>query len=899
MSISISGNGGITGATTGYSFDQSVSIGGTLTYEDVTNIDSVGIITARQGLDTPTDLLLRTGGTEKARIDSSGNFGIATTTPSSFGKFAIRSHAGTIDAVPNVSAHIADGSNSALYIGHSSGLVQLVANSAISFGYTNGTTNSERMRIDSLGRLGLGISSPSKALEVGSASSDIALLRRKNASGGAGLYLSNNSNNGAALVSEGGSGGGFVVYTQSSDVITARMKIDSSGRLLVGTSSTSAGQLLTVQGSVGDATGIAKICRSDAAPAATGGLGILDFSDSGHTTAVRIRAARDGGTWTSGSSQPSALTFSTTADGASSPTERLKIDSSGRVGIGTTPDSRLHVVDGSNNGLRIGYLAGSLNLNLYDASGHVFRSPGGGSEYMRIDSSGRLLVGTSSARAFGGLGTPSFQQEGTGYELASGAYTLNQNTADSPWLILAKSRGSSLGSFTVVNSGDILGRISFQGADGTVFRPGASIAAEVDATPGSGDMPGRLVFSTTADGGSTPTERMRIDSSGNVGIGTTSPNSELEIKNASTSAGLTITTGNTTDDGYINFNDGATAGQILYKHSDNYMRFYVNADERMRIDSSGNVKIGGTLPSAPNITLNADGSAKFAGGNGYSTDLSLGINNSGTIAIRNDTALVSDVFQVYKGGSASNNINLRLRNDGSAEFAGSAKIGTPDVSDAEGKGIELNVGNTSANLFLQAPFNASSSSKIFRVNYGTSENISFTNNGSATFAGTVTASSYVTSSDQRFKENITDANSQLADVTALGNSLRNWDWTADAPVTDKETRFLGLIAQEAETISPGIVATIPRTKNGNELTPEVVVPAVYETRTVPAVLDEEGEVIEPETTEQVLVTEEQVTPATYEQLDDSYKGIKNDVLVMKLLGAVAELSAKVAALEAG
>ena len=50
MSISISGNGGITGATSNYSFDQSVSIGGTLTYEDVTNIDSVGIITARAGV---------------------------------------------------------------------------------------------------------------------------------------------------------------------------------------------------------------------------------------------------------------------------------------------------------------------------------------------------------------------------------------------------------------------------------------------------------------------------------------------------------------------------------------------------------------------------------------------------------------------------------------------------------------------------------------------------------------------------------------------------------------------------------------------------------------------------------------------------------------------------------
>jgi len=51
MSISISGTGAITGATTSYSFDQSVSVGGTVTYEDVTNVDSVGIITARAGIE--------------------------------------------------------------------------------------------------------------------------------------------------------------------------------------------------------------------------------------------------------------------------------------------------------------------------------------------------------------------------------------------------------------------------------------------------------------------------------------------------------------------------------------------------------------------------------------------------------------------------------------------------------------------------------------------------------------------------------------------------------------------------------------------------------------------------------------------------------------------------------
>jgi len=64
--------------------------------------------------------------------------------------------------------------------------------------------------------------------------------------------------------------------------------------------------------------------------------------------------------------------------------------------------------------------------------------------------------------------------------------------------------------------------ISWQGADGTdINSAAASIACEVDGTPGADDMPGRLVFSTTADGASSPTERMRIKSSGIVNIANT------------------------------------------------------------------------------------------------------------------------------------------------------------------------------------------------------------------------------------------------------------------------------------------------------------------------------------------------------------------------------------------
>ena len=70
--------------------------------------------------------------------------------------------------------------------------------------------------------------------------------------------------------------------------------------------------------------------------------------------------------------------------------------------------------------------------------------------------------------------------------------------------------------------------MSFEGTDGSVSRAAAFIYAQVDGTPGAGDMPGRLVFSTTADGASSPTERMRITSAGNVGINVT-PVTKLDL----------------------------------------------------------------------------------------------------------------------------------------------------------------------------------------------------------------------------------------------------------------------------------------------------------------------------------------------------------------------------------
>lgn len=154
-----------------------------------------------------------------------------------------------------------------------------------------------------------------------------------------------------------------------------------------------------------------------------------------------------------------------------------------------------------------------------------------GTEAARIDSFGRLLIGTSSARA--NFGNSAFsarlQVEGTGFSDTAIASTRNGNDILGPSLVLSKSRGTAVGSNTLISSGDELGSVWFQGSDGTEFVQAARIEAQVDGTPGSNDMPGRLVFSTTADGASSPTERMRIDSQGLVGLGTSSPGATLDV----------------------------------------------------------------------------------------------------------------------------------------------------------------------------------------------------------------------------------------------------------------------------------------------------------------------------------------------------------------------------------
>ena len=314
---------------------------------------------------------------------------------------------------------------------------------------------------------------------------------------------------------------------------------------------------------------------------------------------------------------------------ATAGTNAILIDSSNRVGIGTaSPSSVLHIKantdattlpsiileDSGTASTRLSSISnvtGDLRLaataSLTDLRSYIYLQDDrqiifgrSNSEAARIDTSGRLLVGTSTATNNVYVNESlALVRVGTGYGGASFTSYSGTTPAHSSFLVFSRSRGTADGTFTEVVADDALGNLVFRGADGTGWSEAARIQCFADGdwtTSGdTTDSPGRLVFSTTADGSSSPTERLRIDSSGNVGIGASPVNSTNYVNLA-----LSDTNG-----GLITFMQGATQSADIIGGSGLFLRtldaspitFRTNgSNERMRIDSSGNVGIGTTSP---------------------------------------------------------------------------------------------------------------------------------------------------------------------------------------------------------------------------------------------------------------------------------------------------------------
>ena len=237
------------------------------------------------------------------------------------------------------------------------------------------------------------------------------------------------------------------------------------------------------------------------------------------------------------------------------------------------------------------------------------------SEKMRIDTSGRLLVGLTSARddIWNGDGT-NLELAGTDYSGSSITLSRWVNSSSCPHFIIGKSRGGAVGTHAAVQDDDYIGIIGFAADDGTDLLTGAAqITCEIDGTPGSNDIPGRLAFWTTADGSNSPVERMRITSKGNVGVGTTAP-----VASASNYDGAALhlhQTSSSSAGSQIHLTNGATGAAaangthismwsdddlyITNQESDGQIKFASGGNsDVLVIDDDGKVGIGVTAPDA-------------------------------------------------------------------------------------------------------------------------------------------------------------------------------------------------------------------------------------------------------------------------------------------------------------
>ena len=457
------------------------TVGGVLTYEDVTNIDSIGIITARSGMVVSGVSTFSGALQSKGDVNPNAVFdrGSANTT--------------------NVNVNYNGTLTGQLAAANGDFQISAAGSSTPMSFYANG---SERLRITSDGRLLLGTATANTSdaftiLDPGNAF--MSLRSDAQADGnsqildfavGTGNRASSNlvSTITASIPTGATAGGtlkGYLAFsTNSGDSLSERLRITEDGELVMGTTSSN-GARVVIQQNSSDTNPLDQATSADSS-----GVRIQNYSfGTGRYTALSLEACNS-------SSVQSASIIAQSASSGTSPTiiiaqrtstsantERLRINSDGNVLINTSATP-----------------TGYGNLNIFGTD----------------NTSSRLAIRRGSADANG------------------------------PQIWFNKSRNTTDGSHTVVQSGDILGSIVFTGNDSQGPEFSARIMCEVDNTPGSNDMPGRLVFSTTPDGSDTLAEALRLTSDKIVNIaGQGTVYGRLNVPIPTTSGGAAIQAMNT------------------------------------------------------------------------------------------------------------------------------------------------------------------------------------------------------------------------------------------------------------------------------------------------------------------------------------------------------------------
>jgi hypothetical protein len=419
------------------------------------------------------------------------------------------------------------------------------------------------------------------------------------------------------------------------------------------------------------------------------------------------------------------------------------------------------------------------------ASGQIYAFGIDNSDASSFVISPNTSLGTSNILRLTATGTLSGGTSGTGYSFSGSAPATS--------LTLDASGNLSLGplatNFTFTNGS----AVSIAGSGTGIAGNGTNLTL--------GAWNGPIVFQAGNSAGAL-VERARIDSSGNLGIGTTGPGARLE------SAGnFRVTNATQTNSAIFQVTSDATGSNGVNLEATYYgaggfgpIKFTTGGSERMRLDSSGNLGIGTTSPATFSaytklsvvngiaIGVDASNGGRIVGSTTTGTELSYltmggnyNLGATGEIALATSTAK-SIIFgtnnteraRIDSSGNllvGTTTANGQLSIDGSSSFGGASS-------------------NSAYGIVVCAATNSSGNAVLFRHEKGS------TNVGSITTTASLTL--YNTTSDQRLKENIQDADSASSLIDAL--QVRKFDWKADS----SHQRY-GFVAQELVTVAPEAV----------------------------------------------------------------------------------------------
>ena len=629
-------------------------------------------------------------GIEKMRIDASGNVGIGITPTNSSNYTTLEVSNATNGGIFNL-CNGATNKGQSFY--DSSGLgfntLGTAKNIRWKAGAISGSTDAH-MTLDTSGNLGIGTSSPISKLDIRSTGE---LARFANTTSGVVYVLvggGSSTTEGLRLTYDNTDGSSTInnYYNASlkfSTNNTERMRITASGNLGIGTSSPSTILQVSTGTPVVTITGTGTTASSQ------------DFTTNGaaQRTTIGVEQSTGGGLFV-GSSAYAAVFGSAGASScqlASNNNVRMTITSAGDVGIGVTPStwsqgagfelnvkgSGLWVYTGATNGQT------QLMNNAYYNGGWTYAGNGGACLYnqtagvhgwyttsagtgntaisftqsMTLNSSGNLGIGTTNPGSVLDVASSAAGEYGTIIRNTS------TSTVAAPILRFYAGSGSETGA--------ILRFASTHGA-----RPNELFITNVGTTS-------PMVFATQ------DTERMRIDSSGNVGIGTTSISSKLYVAGGTDDQLLRVGNTNAIGSQYISiyangsltyYNSVNTQNSVFGSHVWNSQN-NAGAVERARIDSSGNLLVGTTTAvskltvSGGKITINSTDSSygQIQIGNGNSNGEASMAFVSGATALGGSPTSVNGnnyVWAVGAGVFGVNGDNWAIGNRGTGSYV--AKI---------------------------------------------------------------------------------------------------------------------------------------------------------------------------------------------------------------------------------